>query len=315
MTPATRQFMLDFWAGGFLPVPLRLPAALGWLWDRWTSLFSDPTLLRYRWPEIFVVVALAGIVVLWSRRRPVALLLLGPFAVCIAAAIARQYPFRGRLVVWLLPSLLLAVAAGAEWMRRQISRLHPAFGWALVIMLLVPSVRALAAAPPPYEIEHHRDLLSYLQKHRRPGDLVYVLQLQQIGTTFYGPRYGLTSGEWTTGVCDENETRAYIQDADRYRGVPRLWVLSGSGRPLRPVHAAVRSYLSTIGVKRDSVSFPSLTLGSVSIELYDLSDPTRLRATTADVFPVPPMPTDPRPGCREWTRPDSGSASRSSPRQ
>jgi hypothetical protein len=310
MTPATRQFMHDFWAGGFLPLPLRLPAALRWLWDRWTSLLSDPTLLRYSWPEIFVVVALVGVVALWSRRRPVALLLLGPLVVCMAAAIAHQYPFRGRLVVWLLPSLLLAVAAGAEWMRRRISRLHPAFGWALVIVLVVPSVRALAAAPPPYEIEHHRDLLSYLQKHRRPGDLVYVLQLQQIGTTFYGPRYGLMPGEWTTGVCDENETRAYIKDVDRYRGVPRLWVLSGSGRPLRPVHAAVRSYLSTIGVKRDSLSFASLTLGSVSIELYDLSDPTRLRAATADIFPVPPVPTDPRPGCREWTRPDFGSPSR-----
>jgi uncharacterized membrane protein YoaK (UPF0700 family) len=115
------------------------------------------------------VIALVGVVALWSHRRPVALLLLGPFVVCMAAAIAHQYPTRGRLVVWLLPSLLLAVAAVAEWMRRQISRLHPAFGWALVIVLLVTSVRALAAAPPPY----------------RPGDLVYVLQLQQIGTTFY----------------------------------------------------------------------------------------------------------------------------------
>jgi hypothetical protein len=198
MTPATCQFMHDFWAAGFLPLPLRLPAAFRWLGDRWASLFSDPTLLRYSWPEIFVVVALVGVVALWSRRRPVALLL---------------------------------------------------------------------------------------------------------------------PGEWTTGVCDENETRAYIKDVDRYRGVPRLWVLSGSGRPLRPVHAAVQSYLSSIGAKRDSVSLPSLTVGSVSIELYDLSDPTRLGATTADVFSVPPMPTDPRPGCREWTRPDFGTPSRSSPWQ
>jgi hypothetical protein len=71
---------------------------------------SDPTLLRYSWPEISVVVALVGVVALWCRRRPVALLLLGPFVVCMAAVIAHQYPFRGGLVVWLLPSLLLAVA-------------------------------------------------------------------------------------------------------------------------------------------------------------------------------------------------------------
>ena len=250
MTPATRQFMHDFWAGGFLPLPLRLPAAFRWLWDRWTSLFSDPTLLRYSWPEIFVVVAPVGVVVLWSRRRPVALLLLGPFVVCMAAAITHQYPFRGRLVVWLLPSLLLAVAAGPEWMRRQISRLHSAFGWALVIVLLVPSVRALAAAPPPYEIEHHRDLLSYLQKHRPPGDLVYVLQLQQIGTTFYGPRYGLMLGEWTTGVCDENETRAYIKD-----GFPKHRALR-SQRPHSPSRNDSRRFPGAPGTHRSAPGLP-----------------------------------------------------------
>jgi hypothetical protein len=53
--------------------------------------------------------------------------------------------------------------------------------------------------------------------------------------------------------------------------------------------------------------FRKLGLGSVSIELYDLSDPTRLRVATADSFPMPPMPADPRPGCRGWTRADFGS--------
>jgi hypothetical protein len=309
MSATTRQFMHDFWAGGFVPLPLRLSADLHWFWDRWTSLFEDATLLHYRWPAVFVMVAIVGFVGLWRQRRPVALLLLGPFIVCMAAAVAQQYPFRGRLMVWLLPSLLLVVAAGAEWLRRQTGSFHPVFGGALMIVLFVPPVLALAVAPPPYEIEHHRELLSYLKQHRGPGDPVYVLQLQQIGTSFYVPRYGLQRGEWRTGVCDENETRAYIKDVDRYRGVPRLWVLSGSGRPLRPVHASVRNYLSTIGVKRDSLSLPSLTLGSVSIELYDLSDATRLRAATADSFSVPPMPTDPRLVCREWTRPDFGTAS------
>jgi len=308
MSASTRQFMHDFWAGGFLPLPLQLSVDLHWLWDRWTSLFEDATLLRYRWPTVFVMVAIVGFVGLWRQRRPVALLLLGPFFVCTAAAIAQQYPFRGRLVVWLLPSLLLVVAAGAEWLRRKTNFFHPIFGGVLVVVLLVPPVLALVAAPPPYEIEHHRELLGYLQQHSRPGDPVYVLQLQQIGMSFYGPRYGLRSSEWRTGVCDENETRPYIKDVDRYRGVPRLWVLSGSGRPLRPIHASVRHYLSTIGVKRDSLSLPSLTLGSVSIELYDLSDATRLGAATADSFPVPPMPTDPRLVCREWTRADFGTA-------
>jgi hypothetical protein len=304
MTPTTREFMDDFWAGGFFPLPLRSPADLRWFWDRLVSLFWDPSLLRYRWPAIFLVVAVVGVVALWQRNRSVALLLLGPFMVCMAAAIAHQYPFRGRLVVWLLPFALLTVAAGAEWIRRKASLYHPVLGSALMIALLVPPAMALAEAPPPYEIEHHRALLSYLQRHRQPGDVVYVFPLQRIGTVYYGLRYGLLPNEWTTGICDRFDTRAYIKDIDRYRGAPRLWVLSASSRPFRVARESVQRYLNTIGVKRESLSFPSLTMGSASIELYDLSDPARLDAATADTFPVLPMPTDPSPGCRDWLKPD-----------
>ena len=311
ITPATREFMDDFWATGFFPLPLRAPADLRWFWDRMISLFGDPALLRYRWPAAFVILALVGVVALWQRgRRFALLLLLGPFVVSMAAAIAHQYPFRGRLVLWLLPAVLLAVAAGAEWIRRMASVFHPILGGALLIAVLVPPVMALVQAPPPYDIEHHRALLKYLQLHRQPGDLVYVFPLQRVGTMFYGPRYGLLPNEWTTGICDRYDTRAYIKDVDRYRGAPRLWILSASTRPFRVARASVLSYLSTIGVRRDSLSFPSLTMGSASIELYDLSDPARLGVATADTFPVPPMPTDPSPGCRDWVRPDPGAEPR-----
>lgn len=310
LTPTTREFMDDFWATGFFPLPLRSPADLHWFWDRMVSLFGDPTLLRYHWPAAFVILAFAGIVALWQRGRSFALLLLGPLVVCMATAIAHQYPFRGRLVLWLLPAVLLAVAAGADWIGRMASVFHPILGGALLIAAIVPPVRALVEAPPPYDIEHHRTLLQYLQLHRQPGDLVYVFPLQRIGTMFYGPRYGLLPNEWTTGICDRFDTRAYIKDVDRYRGAPRLWILSASTRPFRVARASVQSYLSTIGVRRDSLSFPSLTMSSASIELYDLSDPARLSVATVDTFPVPPMPTDPGPGCRDWVRPGPSPESR-----
>jgi hypothetical protein len=176
-------------------------------------------------------------------------------------------------------------------------------GMLFLVAVFVAPVIALAEAAPPYELEHHREILNYLQQHRQPGDVIYVVQLQEIGTQFYGPRYGLQPNEWITGICDANDARAYLRDVDRFRGAPRLWVLTGSGRPLKAVHAAVRSYLGTIGVCRDVKTFPSMTLGIVSIELYDLSDPVRLVTASAEKFPVPAMPRDPRIGCREWTKP------------
>ena len=303
MTPSTREFMDDFWRQGFLPLPLESLADLRWFWDQALSVFTDPTLLRYRWPAAFLMVALLGLLALWRTRRYVAMLILGPIVLALAAAMAHQYPFRGRLIFYLIPSLLLAIAAGAEWMRREGSRLHPAFGGGLMIALLVPPVAALVEAPPPYEIEHHRTVLGYLHTHRRPGDVVYVFPLSRIGALFYGPRFGLKAGDWITGACDRNETRTYIRDVDRYRGTSRLWVVSSGARPYRAARAAVRGYLSTIGVKRDSLELSSLSWNSSGIDLYDLSDTTRLRASSAEAFPVPPMPTDPRPGCRPWARP------------
>ncbi len=300
MTPSTRTFMDDFWAGGFIPLPFRGASALHWFWESLTSLFSDLTLLRYRWPGVFVVVALVGVIVLWRRSRSVALFLLCQFTIAIVAAVAQQYPLRGRLTLWLLPAALLAIAAGAEWIRTRADSLHAIVGAIFLVALLVPPVIALAEAPPPYEIEHHKDFLSYLQKNRRPGDIVYVFPLPSIGVRFYGPRFGLQRSDWIASVCDRNETRAYIKDVDRFRGAPRLWILTGGSRPFRFARAAVLQYLGAIGKRTDLLSLPSSTYGSVTLELYNLSDPTRLSQVDAETFPAPPMATDPRPGCREW---------------
>jgi len=300
MTPSTRTFMDDFWAGGFVPLPFRGVSAVQWFWGSLTSLFSDLTLLRYRWPVVFVVVALAGVIALWRRNRSLALFLLSQLLFAIIAAVAQQYPLRGRLALWLLPPALLAVAAGAEWIRARANLLHPILGAIFLVALLVPPVMALAEAPPPYEIEHPKDLLGYLQKNRRPGDVVYVFPLPTVGVRFYGPRFGLQRSDWIASVCDRNETRVYIKDVDRFRGAPRLWILTGGGRPMRFARTAVLQYLSTIGKRTDVLSLPSPTYGSVSIELYDLSDPTRLSLADAETFPAPPMATDPRPGCRDW---------------
>jgi hypothetical protein len=144
---------------------------------------------------------------------------------------------------------------------------------------------------------------AYLQQKRQAGDIVHVFPLSRVGALFYGPRYGLNHGDWSTSICDRNNTRPYIRDVDRYRGAPRVWLLTTGTRPYRSARAAVRGYLNAIGIKRDTLVLPSLTLGSVSLELYDLSDSTRLRTADAESFPVQPMPTDPRPGCRPWISP------------
>jgi len=304
MTPSTKRYMNDFWAGAYLPLPFRSDSGAAWISQRFVELFSDATLLRYRWPLVFVALAVVGIAVTWRRNRRTAWILCGPSAVALAAAISHQYPFRGRLSFWLLPTAVILVAAGAEWIRAKASVLHPTVGAVFVCSMLVLPVMALAEAPPPYEIEHTREMLRYLQQHRQPGDVIYAMQLEEVGMRFYGPRFGLQPDEWITGACSRDDAQAFLRDLDRFRGAPRVWVLAGSGRPLQALRAAALKYLGTIGVRRDAKAFPSLLYGFMTIELYDLSDPVRLASANADQFPVPAMPRDPKIGCREWIKQD-----------
>jgi hypothetical protein len=303
MTPSTSEFMHDFWRSGFVPRPVVSATSLRWLWDSVLSVFTDPTLLRYPWPVLFLGIALLGVIILWRTRRDVALLVLAPMAMGLVAAIAQQYPFRGRLMFYLVPGLVLAIAAGAEWIRRAAGRVRPVLGGALMVGILAPPVVALVQTPPPYVIEPHEGIFRHLQRARLPGDVIYVFPLSRIGALYYGPRFGLRSGDWVTGICDREDTRAYLRDIDRYRGAPRLWLYLSGARPYRVARAAVLGYLGAIGIKRDSISLTSLSLGTVSLELYDLSDSVRLASASAETFPAPPMPTDPRPGCRPWAQP------------
>ena len=120
---------------------------------------------------------------------------------------------------------------------------------------------------------------------------------------FYGPAFGLQLDDWITVPCDREDTRAYLRDVDRFRGIPRLWIISSGARPFRTARVAMREYLETVGRRTDSRALPSLTMGNVTLELFDLSDAARLAAANAEKFPVLPMPRDPRPGCRPWSEP------------
>lgn len=303
MSPSTKAFMDRFWAPGFFPLPMTSANDLLWFWNQGVALFTDPALLRYAFPELFVIVSFIGIAALLREKRDMALLLLGPLVVALLAAVAHQFPFSRRLVFYLIPGLLLAIAAGAEWLRRAVGRIHPVAGGALMGALMVPSVIALVDAPPPYDIEHSRQVASYLGQHRQPGDVVYAMPLSRVGLLFYGPNFGMAPSDIITAVCDPKDTRSYLRDVDRFRGTARLWLLSGTGQPFRIARASLRQYLQTIGTKRDSLILPSLTNGTISLELFDLTDRLRLDAADGATYPVPPMPTDPPPGCRPWIRP------------
>jgi len=300
MTPSTRAFMEDFWRGGFLPLPPRIMTAGPWLWERFVSLFGDGWTLHYPLPWIFALLAILGIIALWRQRRDVALLVASPMVVTLIAAIAQQYPFRQRLIVFLIPSALLSAAAGAGWIADLAGRRNDIAGAVIAAATLILPAMALVKSGVPSRVDNYRPIYAHLQANRRPGDAVYVMFLGNSSAIYYGPRYGLQRDEYHLGACDRDDTRTYLRDLDRFRGRPRLWMLFRSAPAHRVPREAMREYLAAIGIRRDSLFVPSSVSEPILIELYDLSDGNRLNAASAETFPVAKMLPYPKPGCRDW---------------
>ena len=214
--------MDTFWRlrGGFPPWPIEKPRDLLWLGDRVVEMLGDDMVLKYRWPVVYAVLALAGVIALWRRYRFGALLLLGPFSACLLAAVAQQYPFRTRVALYILPALVLCVAQAAETIRALLARVHPALGAAaLAAVFLGPAVASIEF-PPPYRVEDHKRMLAFVRDHFQPGDAVFVYAYETEALERYGAAYGLPESAYDVGGCSDEDRRVFLRDADRYRGRP-----------------------------------------------------------------------------------------------
>ena len=286
MTAHTMEFMHWFWRTrlGFLPLPTSAAGFALWTRDRFTQFFDGMS--GYPLPIVYTVLMLAGFVALW-RKRDVALIVLGPILVTFAAAVAQEYPFRLRVVLFLLPSCLLAAAAAVGWIVDRLYGVNRPLGVAVALAAMAPPLFAIALKPPPYVAEPFKPVLAYVQAHRQPGDRVYVYSNAFQAISRYGATYGMPVGTYDAGTCDESSTGPFLADVDRYRGAPRLWVIASSVPDFRPARKAIGKYLRTIGVVRDSFQRASVApLDPVSAELFDLSDTIRLKSATAASFAV-----------------------------
>ena len=311
MTAHTMEFMHMFWRLrlGFLPLPPTAAGSAIWTRDRMAQFFD--ALSGYPFPLLYTVLSVAGFFVLW-RRRDIALVLAGPLAVTFAAAVAQQYPFRTRLVLFLLPTLLLTAAASVKWLIDRASAVNPLAGVALGVVALIPPLTAIVVSPPPYTVEPFKPVLAFVQSHRQPGDQIYVYSNSYEAIARYGSHFGMPPGSYVNGVCDEHSMLPFLADVDRFRGTPRVWIIGSSVPDFRPARRALGKYLSTIGVKRDSMSARSMPpMDPVSAELFDLSDTARLNLATAATFHVAPDTLGAY--CFDWVRPTPGAPAQLTP--
>ena len=199
------------WAAGYAPGASLVDHVT------WTpSVFAAVVSLVWLTPQTLGALALAlaavGVVSLWRRDRGAWLVIIAPIVVAYLAAVAHAYPLKGRLALWVVPSLVVLMAepiwpwrgvtgAARRWRQRRWVRVGiAAAGCLLVATVAVPAARSSAyitASPDQYDLalrgQAHsiEKLLEVVRAQQRPGDRFVAQETYFNKATWYGHERGI----------------------------------------------------------------------------------------------------------------------------
>lgn len=285
VTPETRAYLQEYWAAGLLPTSFG--GALRTLWPLGQFVWLFVLVLLSPAAVPFAIFSLIGLRQLYRRRPAETAVLLAPVAAALLAAAARQYPFSGRLMLYLLPTFLLGVAEMLSLLRERLVARLGRWGDAIVVAIVLSAVLPVAIRPPVYVLEDMKTALAGLKEKWRPGDRAYVYYGAAPGYSYYASSYGFAPVDAVIGDCHRGRGREYYAELDTLRGQPRVWVVvthANNGED-----GDIGRYLHAIGIERDALHVGSRMPGwqsPVDVVLYDLSDPARLAAAAASSFAV-----------------------------
>jgi hypothetical protein len=307
MSPVDTDYMHLFWAPDFGPWTLRQVPV--WTWHR-LSLLSGTTgasvqgnMMYSSTVPIVIAMVCGGLLLLWRDWRR-CVLLAGPLFMVIAAACLRQYPFVGRLALFLFPFLVILATAALDGLARMVPQKVVA---AFIPFVLVPTAVAAAVTNRvPLFHEHVRPVLEYVQQQRQPADAFWVYYGAGSAFRYYQHLLPL---EGQLSVCDREHPRGQIQHVDAMRGHPRVWVIvsHAGANSTGNERIGLIDYLDQIGIRR--AVFPESFDRNAPVAdsfafLYDLSQSERLMSASAASFPVPEL-TGPEWSCYGTMTPDA----------
>jgi hypothetical protein len=292
--PETQNYMRLYWADGLAPATLGDWMRTGWPWPSIHRLFRGgfgaQAGLAYPLAPLYVVLAAAGFVFLWRRDRRVALILLAPLAVTLAAAAARLYPFRDRLILFLVPAAFAAIGEVSVVAARAAMPISRALAASTVAAITIAGVVPVATTLPPYRVEDVKHVLRYVQAKRQPGDQVYVYYGAAAVMSVYDTTFGFSPATYAVGGCHRGDSRRYFEELDTFRGTARVWIVLTHSLPAYREREDIVAYLDAIGTREDYVNVPSRAVSGQPLPAegfaYNLSAPARLASSDSASFAV-----------------------------
>ena len=242
---ANNRTLLFEWETTFIPSPLLSFHATKWFVSTFFDIFRSPVGLELT--GLAALSFLVGCVSMFSTKRKQLFILIFPVLVTLLAAGAHKYPFKGRVLLFIVPALLLLIAQGAEQIRVLTADRSRFVGACFLVLLFLhpllfstyglikPHADSLplgvdAATVPPgvgHTREEMKPVMNYISEHQRQGDVLYVYDAAAPAFLYYAPRYHLDKINYVLGRVSgwTQNWNAYENDVNQLRGHGRVWFL------------------------------------------------------------------------------------------
>ncbi len=218
---ASNTTLFQTWPGAMLEVSLFSKEAIVWMKNIFLAMFSDP--LSFSFPVMaFVLFWIGFFSFVRLKKQGIAFLFLSTILITFLAAMVQKYPFRGRLLLFLFPGVLLLVVQGVLAIARG-SRKEFSLGFMILFCLLLfagPLTQTLRGFLKDYCREDNREAMSFIREHVRRGDFVLLNSAAQFPFWYYGGQRGLAQFfEETWAGMEQGVARKGVKIAKFWEGL------------------------------------------------------------------------------------------------
>ena len=242
-------YLLDYWAGTFLPLPPMQPGDLAWIVHHYFVFFDNPCGMNgeFGLSGFAGICFLVGCLSLAKTNWRLLIALLTPLLLALLASGLKKYPFAGRLMLFAVPLAIVGMAYGLNLISEQIGKAVSGGRWLiLTIAFIGPISECNQLAKRPIHAEETREVIAAVRVAWQTGDSIYIFYGAVPAFEYYRTRYPIPTDTAVLGVENRGkDPRKFRDELSVLRGNKRVWILMAHRQ--RHEEAAVRAYLDGFG--------------------------------------------------------------------
>jgi len=224
--------LLEHWDSVNALMPIPPWEDLSWYPTRIGGLFT--TLLGlppFAWFEAFIFLIGLGSFYLQKRWEWI-IAFTAPIILTMLASGAINYPFKGRLIFFLIPGLLIVLGEGLQRIFQLLIRnkwLAYAVWLPLLLFLLstpLQSANTILTSARSYPFDEDiKPVLEYIRENGQPGDLIYLYYGGRATFDYYRSLYGLIGQNIIYGQDTQKTPQNFSKEFDTFPKDRRIWFI------------------------------------------------------------------------------------------